>query len=694
VIIFIFFCSLFYLLVYKKKVERKKGIVALAITTIITLLLSAFIVLPSYLQISISSRMGFSWQELLNSQTGPITDKGSMFMFGGIMWVGLLLLLKDFRKNKHFITWYIPTSLILLIPVIVEPINKIWHFGSYAFFPYRAGFIMMFLLIVGACYSLEQYSPKKIKIKPTVAKKITVVITTIITCILMIYLTYTYYNRFQLALETLTISIDHFLLWMLLFMTFLSFLGCFLISLIHRKLNTFSLILISVLTITHITCTSFLYLGIDKEQKVLTSQYVDLQKLEKTYQKDDYYRVKNMIPEYITNSGMIMRYHTLDHFTSLTDKNNLETLKKLGYSSMWVKTNSKGGTLFTDSLLANKYILSKKEVTDPYYEYVDQYGDLLFYQLKETPSYGYFLNHNIGIMDQENSFAIQNSIYQSITNSDQNLFTIEDNFILNNIKKTKEKKKDKYEIIDKDAYNYLESSLTITKRQRIYLEILNDLNNNTNLSIYRKFNIYINDKLFKQKALTENDNGVIDLGDYESEEVNIKIVLLDDVLLDNITLATMDKEKYEQFVTSEKTDLDIKYIGNKIKVDMESDQKQLLFLPIAYNDGYQATLNGKSVEIVKVFDNYIGIQVTAGENNITISFIPKGFIVSSIISLITLVGTILLIKKDWYTKIIEMKWLQNVAYLSYLGIYIILVILIYFLMTIAYLLSYFIYFSI
>ena len=39
----------------------------------------------------------------------------------------------------------------------------------------------------------------------------------------------------------------------------------------------------------------------------------------------------------VMNHGMVTGYHTLDHFTSLTDRNNIETLRKLGYSSYWVK---------------------------------------------------------------------------------------------------------------------------------------------------------------------------------------------------------------------------------------------------------------------------------------------------------------------------------------------------------------------
>ena len=66
------------------------------------------------MQILISARNVFKINSLLNSGVGPITDKLSMFFFGGIVYVGLFLLLKNYKKNFKFLTFYIPTLLIVL----------------------------------------------------------------------------------------------------------------------------------------------------------------------------------------------------------------------------------------------------------------------------------------------------------------------------------------------------------------------------------------------------------------------------------------------------------------------------------------------------------------------------------------------------------------------------------------------------
>ena len=461
------------------------------------------------------------------------------------------------------------------------------------------------------------------------------------------------------------------------------------IFLITRKKDNFTLIHVFIISLVHIGCMGFLYLGIDCQQEYLTKQYVDLQKLSTHYQKGDYYRLKNITSSFIMNNGMVTKYHTLDHFTSLTDRSNLETLKKLGYSSMWVKTFSKGGTLFTDSLLANRYIMSKTPLKNDYYEFIDKFGSIYFYQTKTTPSYGYFIQNNVSIFDKDNSFEIQNAIYQSIVGTDKNLFQIFSLFDLHNIRYSITDNKVSYDIVDEEAFNYLEKNISVVGKQKVYLEILKDLDNGKNVDIYQKFNIYINDELFLRNALTQYNNGTIHLGVYEDTVVNVKIELLEDVELDNITLGVMDLALYDEFLNSSVIDTDIEFTKNKIQVEVNSDKEQLLFLPISYNDGYRVKVNGESREVVSVFENYLGVFLDEGENKIEFTFLPKGFVFGCIISIITLVFTVLLFKSSLYEKVFNIKWLQTIAHSIYLVLYLGIILVIYVGLTICYILSYF-----
>lgn len=695
-VVFIFLASYIYLLTYKEKKERKKAILSLGISTVLSLLIASFIIIPSYMEISVSSRIGFNLGSVLNSKAGPLTDKLSFFMFGGVVYLGILLLLKNYKKEKKFLIWYIATCLIVAIPAIVEPINKIWHFGSYAYFPYRFAFIMMFLLIVGACQgyhiSLREKDKKK-ENQNQILKNIVLVVGTILSSSIIILLTYRYYGLFQNALNKLTLSINQRTLLMLGATTFIDLICCMIIYHFTSSWKKVRVGCMLIVTLVHIFCCGFLYLGIDKTQKDLMGQYESSLEVSKSYQEKDYYRVKNLVPYFMMNSGMSMKYHTLDHFTSLTSEKTLKSLKKIGYSSMWVKTSSKGGTLFSDALLANKYIVSEEEIDSPYYKQTGKYKSLYFYELKEEPSYGYFIDSNETIFDKKNAFEVQNAIYKKITNSKKNLFTTYEDWKANNIKESKNENKTVYES-KKDHFCFLEQTIKVSEEQILYLEILKDLDNNTNQGIYEKFNIYINDKLYKEHALNENDNGIIELGKFKDEEVNIKVEVIYDVELEVITLGTMDVKQYEDFIENEKIPTVVEYNRNKVKVQVKSDKKQLLFLPISYNEGYTGTNNDKKIEIHRVFGNFIGIPVEEGENSIELKFIPAGFKEIGLISLAALIITVLILQRDYYFKLINFKILGNITSAIYKIVYALLILLLYIGLTIIFILSYFTYFNI
>ncbi len=694
VIMFIFLSSYIYLLIYKEKEERRKGILALGLSTILSVLISAVVLIPSYMQISVSSRLNSRLIEMLNSKTGPLTDKLSFFMFGGIVYLGIIFLIKNYKKDSKFSLWFLTNFLIVGIPVIIEPINKIWHFGSYAFFPYRFGFIAIFLLILGACYgyTLVTDNEKKKKKKnynlPIIAGGVS-----LISSLIIIYLTKNNYTNFQNKLDRLSISGDHKLLIFLIFTTILSILCCYIIYRFTTSWNKTRTALITLILLTHITSNSFLYFGIDFTQRELMGQYESLLEISKTYSKGDYYRVKNLSDHFIMNSGMIMKYHTLDHFTSLTDRNNMQNLKRLGYSSSWVKTFSKGGTLFSDAILANHYIMSLDTVENPYYQWIGKYKDVNLYEHKMKPSYGYLIQKDIDTTNSKNSFEIQNQMYQQIENTKESLFTTSDQWKLNNIKKSQVDEKTSYQIIDADAYNYIEQTISVRNKQTLYLEILKDLDNNINLDIYHHFNIYVNDRLFLDHAIKEDDNGVINLGTFENEDVNVKIELIWDVEVDNITLATMDLEKYESFIKNNQVPLKMEYKKNKITIQVDAKEKKILFIPVPYSEGYQGKINRKKIQVEKVFDNFLGIPLEEGENEITLTYTPPGFKLSLVISLVALILTIFLLRKDYYTRLLELKPLKAIANVCYLSIYMAFILFVYIGLTIVFILSYFIYFN-
>ena len=690
VIIFIFFASFIYLLNYKTKDETKKAITSLGISTVLALLMAAFVIIPAYLQISTSSRVGFYLQGIINSKTGPIRDKFSMLAFGGVMYAGLIMLLLKFKEHKKFLTFYLPTLLLVLIPIVIEPINRVWHFGSYVCFPCRNGFILMFMLILGAAYGYDHY--KEGKTLTVEINKYASLFVASAAGILIIRYSHRYYDRLQAAIYKLSISADSRMVFVLLLTTAIATIGCLIILGLNKKLSTFVITLLFAISVTHITANSLIYLGNDKNQEILTKEYRMLNNISKDYPEGEYYRVKNNLIDMIMNSGIVMKYHNVDHFTSLTNKDAIQVLKKLGYSSTWVKTHSNGGTLFLDAILANKYILSDEDHVNPYYEPIKNYNGAEFYKLKHNVPYGVIISNDDTVLDKNNSFEIANSLYHNILDTKEDIFEIDNKFSLDNIKgNLLDAKLVEYSIVDGDYYAYFEKDVIVTGKKNLYLEVAHQIGNDQNYRINKAFNLYVNDKLVKENAFNEPHNGVMDLGIYENEKVNIKLELKKSVLLKEITVGLMDLDKYEDFINKTYSDHDIKYNRNKLSLKVTGTKDKILLLPIIYDKGFTASVNGKNVEISKVYDAFVGIPLEEGENNINIKYVSIGIKPSLIVSVVFLIVTILLIKFNVFSKIWEIKIINNMAYYVYLGLYFIMILGVYVLLTLCFIVSYFIY---
>ncbi|MDD3241730.1 MAG: YfhO family protein [Bacilli bacterium] len=686
-LIFIFLISLIYILVYKKD-KIKESIVNLGIYTIPSLLISSFIIIPSYKEISISSRLGIDISKILNSHTGPITDKIVFFILSSFLIYLVLKLIKNYKDNKKFLLFLIPSLLITMIPIIIEPVNKILHFGSYAFFTNRFGFISQFLLLIGGAYLLNNSTSKEEKISRI--DSIKAISLSIISSVISIILIFKNYQLFQKNIYTLTISGDKKLIIILLIIFLINLIAIYLIDKIkiNKKIKFLSF---TIIIITQILCSLYIYVGIDFANKNLNNQYIIMNNISKDYQENDYFRLKNDTNNIIMNSSLVTKFHNLDHFTSLTDENTLNTLKKLGYSSMWVKTFSKGGTLFTDVLLGNKYLLSTNKKNYYNYEFTKKYGNLYFYKSNSNISYGYYIDDHIeNFMNENNSFEIQNKIYKSITKTNDNLFDIYNDYKYTNIKKAKIEDYTYYKLKNKDNYAYIEKNIDVKDQSILYLEVLKSLKNSINAEIYEKMNIYVNDKLYAKNYPSENNNGTLNLGIFKNQKVNIKIEIIEDIELQNITISKMDISKYNKFIKDNYNEKELTFNKNTINIKINSNEEKIIFIPINYSKSYDMKNNDREEKLEKVFNNYIGINLHKGVNDITIKYVPDGLKIGIIFSLIGIMTLFVLNIKSVHNFIINNNIIKNLVSRGYIFIYISSMIAIYIIPIIAFILSYFI----
>lgn len=649
VLLFIIFSSFLYLYIFKKE-NIKKAIFHLGVATIISILIASVILIPSFIQIFASQRASINLAEIVNSKFGPLSDKIAYLFGSTILIVFSLLILLNFKKHKKFTIFLFLNLLLLGLPLIIEPINKMWHFGSYVYFCYRYGFIIVLFLIIGAGYYLTNLD--SMKKYPIIASKIIPLLLLIITFIVMFVIFYKYRFRIFLAIDSLTFTRDKIALLSLFIVSLLIFITVLILFFTNKKESNFTIIFLYIITISQILFNSYFYFN-KYDSNYLYNQYNWMEEIYDINLLKDKYYVKETNRILISNYGMVSDIRTFSNFTSLVDKTNYETMIMLGYDSYGNDTEAIGGNLFTDIILAQKYIISDRKISDSYYHYVNDIDNYLYiYEFSNLP-FGFVINNNSSIKNAKNSMEASNIIYNSITNND-NIFDIE-------------------------KLDALENKYFISGKKRLYLDI--DFNINDKRNNYNLFDIYVNGNLLYQSIPNTNRNGTLYLGEFLDEEVEIKIVSLKENNIKDINLGILDLQKIDDFLNNYGKNVDIEFNHNKMIISTNGNNNDLLFLPITYLDNYKCSTH----EIFRVYDNFIGIKLHDGENIIEISFIPKGFIIGIIISFI---GIVFFIIWERYLYKLNLTLLNNIFYYIYLVLFILLVSFYYIVLPILFIISF------
>lgn len=661
-IVFIFFISIIYLKIYKNQ-NTRKAIASLGLSVLLSLLISSIALIPVFLQILSSARMGVNFSQLGMSKFGPIIDK-LMFLTSSMAPMAcMLLFLRKYKQNKTNITFIIMSLLLLGIPIIIEPINKMLHFGSYVCYPYRYGFILMFMLSIFSCMYVNS------KDEGDHDNKLLIIISTIISVLLIGIVSYKYYPILQQGVNKLSFSFNHKAFFIAVILAFLNLISYFVIFRFGNKKSAFSKTFLMINLLVFCLSQSFIYIGIDSTSKEFYSNYNNMNYIN-TFETEAGYHYKQDNSGMISNFGAITNKQTQDYFTSLTNNYVFIEYQKLGYNSYY--TSSTGGNYFTDFILSNKYYITKNKVDEEYYKLYKTNGNLNIYEATLPISKGYILEENKSLKNVKNSFDVTNIIYKTVSNSQNEIINIYNDFELENVKYDE----GKLEIIDKSKEAYISKTFDISDAKTIYLEAFTSYVNIEKNKLYNCFDIYVNDELLFKDFYNRDNNSVLKLGTFNNEKVEVKVLIKKNISRNvNISFGLLDRKLLRQYFEDNKYEIGINYENNNLNISYNSDNEDILFIPVPYLKGMSATQNGHSTEIIKVFDNFIGIRLKNGENNIKISYTTPGLKISILLSILGIIGTLLFIK--FYEKITSCEIFNRLTYITYLVLYIVLLLIFY-----------------
>ena len=627
-ILFILFLSFLYLKFFCPKENKKKFIFSLGIGTFLALGMSILFVGPVVLQTFNSARFNYSTGFYLVNFT---IDKVLIVCGYGFPIALFVIMLSSKIIDSKFKKFFLYLFLILCIGVILDPINKMWHTGSYKMFPFRYGFIPVMIIYMGGLYYLTK--------NPTLKFKFNVKFWILILLLVILAILFYFFIPISIASNPSIGIMNYIQARLVYFIVVISFvLGLFVVCLDNFILKK---IFICLIFFVYYIGFGLGYIGITSDKLYRDDSAMSVFDSEEVYDflKDD----NNGINRYkFLNNYLMGNYAFISNSSSIStwkmiDFSSYRLAYKLGYYAN-DSIIEDGGTLFSDNILGiNKYI-SRDKLNSNIFDLIKYNNKFYLYKLNNYLGYG-FLYDNLGDdnIKFSNSIDFNNKIYKKFFNKNDNILE-KVNYVEKNIDS------DKNICVKKSGE--INFSIVVDKLSELYFDY-GKISNNGEIKYIKVNGVKLkNSNVYNLNNKHFNDyDGIIDLGTYNNEVVDIDIYLDKNVCIYDYQFATLSIDKLNSLINDNKSDIVIKEQGNSFIINVDNKKnKDKLFLPLNYLNGYVCKLNGENVSVDKVIDNFVSIDLKKGNNKIVLSYYPPGLVECFCISIISLILFILSFK--------------------------------------------------
>lgn len=668
-LVYIFLISGAYVLLMSKKEKIKEHAWNLGIGTVAGLGLSCFVLVPVMMQLSGSQRGG-SGQGIVSQYIGwiksAIISDGQMaafqrwMMLYGMAFAAAVIImgLKKFKEEKNTIRYMISLLLISLLPIVVEGINLMWHFGSYNGYTLRNGYIVAFTLITVAAYFAQRMFEEVTADKKQLVKQL--VIFVVAAAVYAVIYNIIPSNDIILAAFILFIAI---------------FIAAFIFY--NKKLKKdgigFDFNTIIAIVAIEVFIGAYSLIGPPKFYEYEPYQYGDY--VQAANEVKDSLDIEESVTDRIVNPDislnanypLILRRSAMSSFTAALQSDTQSYSKKFGYSKYFLWLLDSGGTVFTNSLFHVTQAVNVNELDSQMYTAVRSDGDYTLYDTDYKLPFAMSVNKNITRQDFSGNWEdLHNIFYKALTNDTQD--------IVNGMSYTK-----------KESSVIREYNVRADGKQAVYINIVDVNNRNTDANaswLISSMHIYVNGEAVLIPTLgdvkntayfTDYNNNLVYLGTFENENFTIRVEYDDPWYLkvSEVSFAGLDMDKMQSLVDKHADDYcETSYTSDSLTVKLNgSGVNNMALIPVVYSDNWNVKVNGKKVKAKSVCGLFTGVDIHAGENVIEMTFEPKGKKAGMLISLATLIMMIasaLILK---FTKLKVPALLKMCAAFIYLELY-------------------------
>ena len=352
-----------------------------------------------------------------------------------------------------------------------------------------------------------------------------------------------------------------------------------------------------------------------------------------------FYRVNSMI-SLTLNDSLRYGYKGMDNFNTLSNGALHEFMNDIGYSAtLGARSLSQSyGILTSDALLGFKYVLTDQPINKYGYTIKTCKKEVCLYENKNVIPAGFMINPDQVDFETnvDNPFINQNILLGSTSEASDYFTQMNTNEVKYNNLEIKDEGNIRYvKKIDPNLEGSIEWTFDLKGKRQFYTL----LSAGKGYPGYDETEISVNGKSLGLYPTFHNDR-ILDLGAYNNEKVTVKVAFsVPDTQLTQQFFYALDIDSFEGRINELKQEsFEVtEWTETSMEGKITANKPNALFLSIPYDEGWRAEVDGENVPITKL-GGFIGVHLDEGSHQVTLSFMPKGFMVGCIISISSLIG--------------------------------------------------------
>ncbi|MBR5372002.1 MAG: YfhO family protein, partial [Oscillospiraceae bacterium] len=505
---------------------------------------------------------------------------------------------------------------LLAAAVLLDPVNTMWHTGSYQAFPLRWGMFPVLLLL--GCAADLLASPDTSAKKP---KK-----RALILCCLMIPVTLgTVYAVIVCAgdtlfsyCSTLWVGVKQFA-WLLL--PAAAAAAAYYMILRLRKTNMLSQHLCAVMMLPLCIAETVLgfhcYVGNAGGED---TQYAQTFAMQDVIQDSGFFRVSTAAKYLHPNMIGAVGYPSIAHYTSLTRADFLSGIKRFGYSSYWMEVSGCGGTLLSDAIWANRYQVGGAGDRAPWMReyWADGHFEISENTLRlPTVLYADAEPDRIADLPEGSRASVQAYLAETFLGEagavTEYPVTLSENAVL-----TQDEKTVSVQRPDAQKDGMLEFSVFIKGRQALYFDLSSHTDTQLSMPYHHAVSVKLNGKTASADYPTKGGNGLLYLGTVENNFCTVKVQIMEDISCESFGVFGMDLDRLESACAAA-AGTEFTYENGVYTAECTADTSKTLIFSAAYDEGFTAEIDGSPALVYRVNGCQLAVRMPAGTHRITLT---------------------------------------------------------------------------